>query len=235
MEYSYKIGGYSCINWYSFMWYHTHWMCPPLVTGKHRSNNLARIRLSAAYQAWPSWQLDGRPEFPFLWSQIFPLSMKFLCHFKMDLLVGGSTLNLRLKASCTVTTLFVLWNSSTHRPRCCEVSAILHFTALWRRAGKLKISWVDLSAVNVSAVNVPAVNVSTVNVSAVNVPEVNVSAVNISAVNVSAVNASAVNVPAVNVSAVNVSAVNVPEVNVSAVNISAVNVSAVAYLKKIFL
>jgi len=32
--------------------------------------------------------------------------MKFLCHFKMDLLVGGSTLNLSLKARCTVTTLF---------------------------------------------------------------------------------------------------------------------------------
>jgi hypothetical protein len=34
----------------------------------------------------------------------------------------------------------VLLNSSTHQQRCCEVSAILHFTALWRRAGKLKIS-----------------------------------------------------------------------------------------------
>jgi len=56
------------------------------------------------------------------------------------LLVGVSTLNLRLKARCTVTTLFVLKNSSTHQPRCCEVSSILHFTALWRRAVKLKIS-----------------------------------------------------------------------------------------------
>ena len=85
-------------------------------------------------------ETEGRPECPFLWSHMHPLSTKFLCHFKMDLLVGGSTLNFRLKARCTVTTLFVLWNSSTHQPRCCEVSANLHFTALWRRAGKLKIS-----------------------------------------------------------------------------------------------
>ena len=41
----------------------------------------------------------------------------------------------------------VLWNSSTHQLRCCEVSVILHFSALWRRAGKLKISWVNVSAV----------------------------------------------------------------------------------------
>jgi hypothetical protein len=32
--------------------------------------------------------------------------MKLLYHFKMDLFVGGSTLNLRLKARCTATTLF---------------------------------------------------------------------------------------------------------------------------------
>ena len=47
-------------------------------------------------------ETDGRPECPFLWSQMQPLSMKFLCHFKMDLLVGGSTLNLSLKARCTL-------------------------------------------------------------------------------------------------------------------------------------
>jgi hypothetical protein len=92
-------------------------------------------------------ETDGRLECPFLWSQMHPLSMKFPCHFKIDLLAGGSTLNLRLKARCTVTPLFVLWNSSTHQPRCVEVSAILHFTALWRRAGKLKFSWVIVSAV----------------------------------------------------------------------------------------
>ena len=125
---------------------------PPSLLGRHRCDNLARTRLSAAYPTWPSWQLDGRPECPFLWSQMHPLSMKFLCHFKMDLLVGGSTLNLRLKASCKVTTLFVLWNSSTHRPRCCEVNAILHFTTLWGWAGTLKVSWVNVFAVNVSAV-----------------------------------------------------------------------------------
>jgi len=59
-------------------------------------------------------ETDGWPECPFLWSQMHHFSMKLLCHFKMDLLIGGSTLNLRLKACCTVTTLFVLWNSSTH-------------------------------------------------------------------------------------------------------------------------
>jgi len=33
------------------------------------------------------------------------------------------------------------WSFCPARPlHCCEVSAILHFTALWRRAGKLKIS-----------------------------------------------------------------------------------------------
>jgi len=37
---------------------HTHSMCPPvLLLGKHRCHNLARTRLSAAYPAWPSWQL----------------------------------------------------------------------------------------------------------------------------------------------------------------------------------
>jgi hypothetical protein len=61
-----------------------------------------------------------------------PFSMKLLYHFKMDLLVGGSTLNLRLKAGCTVTTLFVLANSNTHQLRCCGVSAIFDFIALWR-------------------------------------------------------------------------------------------------------
>jgi len=117
-------------------------------------NSLQRIRHDRVDSCS---ETDGRPECPFLWSQMHPLSMKFLCHFKMDFLVDGSTLNLRLKARCTVTTLFVLWNSSTHQPRCCEVSASLHFTALWRRAGKLEISWINVSAVNVSAVNVSAV------------------------------------------------------------------------------
>ena len=92
---------------------HTLNVPPLLLLGKHRCDNLARTRLSAVYPAWPSWQrsttcseTDGRPECPFLWLQMHPLSIKFLCHFKMDLLVGGSTLNLRLKARCTVTTLF---------------------------------------------------------------------------------------------------------------------------------
>jgi len=129
---------------------------PLLLLGKHRFDNLAWTRLSAAYPASDRVdscsETDGRPECPFLWSYMHPLSMKFLCHFKMDLLVGAYTLNLCLKARCTVTTLFVLWNSSTHQPRCCEVSAILHFTALWRWARKLKISAVHVSAVNVSAV-----------------------------------------------------------------------------------
>jgi len=33
-----------------------------------------------------------------------------------------------------------LHGHNMHQPRCCEVSAIFHFTALWRQAGKLKIS-----------------------------------------------------------------------------------------------
>jgi len=56
LEYSYKIGGYSCINSYSFMWYHTQ-CAPILLLDKHQCDNLARTRLSAAYPAWPSWQL----------------------------------------------------------------------------------------------------------------------------------------------------------------------------------
>jgi hypothetical protein len=44
------------------------------------------------------------------------------------------------KTCCTVPTLFVSANFTKHEIRYCGVSAILHFTALWRRAGKLKIS-----------------------------------------------------------------------------------------------
>jgi hypothetical protein len=118
------------------MWYHTYSMCPPRVTRQtsmrqsSSDQHIRRDRVDSCSRT------DGRPESPFLWSQMHPFAMKFLCHIKTDLLLGGSTLNLRLKAGCTVITLFVLWNSSTHQPRCCEVSAILHFTALWRRAGK---------------------------------------------------------------------------------------------------
>jgi len=129
------------------MWYHTHSMClfkPRLAL---RVDFLGLRKKDSLTRSTSCSETDGRPEYPFLWSQMHPLSMKFLCHFKMDLLVGGSTLNLSLKARCTVTTLFVFWNSSTHQLRCCEASAILHFTALWRRAGKLKISWVNISAV----------------------------------------------------------------------------------------
>jgi hypothetical protein len=35
-----------------------------------------------------------------------PILMKFMYHFKMDMLVGESTLNLRLKTRCTIKTLF---------------------------------------------------------------------------------------------------------------------------------
>jgi len=35
---------------------HTHTQCAPLLLlGKHRCDNLARTRLSAAYPAWPTW------------------------------------------------------------------------------------------------------------------------------------------------------------------------------------
>jgi hypothetical protein len=44
-----------------------------------------------------------------------PFSMKLLYHFKMDLLVGGSTLNLRLKSRCTVTTL-LYFSKFKHAP-----------------------------------------------------------------------------------------------------------------------
>jgi len=37
---------------------HTHTQCAPLLLlGKHRCDNLARTRHSAAYPTWPSWQL----------------------------------------------------------------------------------------------------------------------------------------------------------------------------------
>ena len=119
------------------MWYHTLNM-PPSCYSSLRVDFLGLRKKDSPTRSPTCSETDGRPECPFLWSQIHPLSIKFLCHFKMDFLVARSTLNLRLKARCTVTTLFVLWNSSTHQPRCCEVSANLHFTALWRRAGKLK-------------------------------------------------------------------------------------------------
>ena len=37
---------------------HTLNVPPLLLLGKHRCDNLARTRLSAAYPAWPSWQLQ---------------------------------------------------------------------------------------------------------------------------------------------------------------------------------
>jgi len=127
----------------------THTQCAPLLLlGKHRCDNLASSdQTLGSISSVTELTAAVMPECPFLWSQMHPLLMKFLCHLKMDSLVGGSTLNLRLKACCTVTALFVVWNSSTHQPRCFEVSAILNFTALWRRAGKLKISWVNVTAV----------------------------------------------------------------------------------------
>jgi hypothetical protein len=136
-----KIGGYSCINSYSFMWYHTHTQCAPLLfLEKHRCDNLARTRISAAYPAWPSWQLQWCV--PAAHSQLlieevhrlYPSrTPKEKIHKRSGPEISGAT--------CTVTTLFVLWNSGTHQHRCCEVSAILHFTALWRRAENFKISW----------------------------------------------------------------------------------------------
>ena len=37
----------------------THTQCAPLLLlGKHRCDNLARTRLSAAYPAWPTWQMQ---------------------------------------------------------------------------------------------------------------------------------------------------------------------------------
>jgi len=135
------------------MWYHTNSMCPLLVTFNSRLalrvDFLGLRKMDSLTRTTTCSETDGRPECPFLWSQMHPLSMKFLCHFEMDLLVDGSTLNLRLKTRCTVTALFVSWNSSMHQSRCCEVSAILHFTALWQRAGKLKISWFNVSAVHI--------------------------------------------------------------------------------------
>ena len=78
----------------------------------------------------PSSNTDVRPEYPFLRSQMHPFSLKSLYHFKMNLLVGGFTWCMRLKARCTVVTLFVLSNSNTHHVRCCGVSAILNYTAI---------------------------------------------------------------------------------------------------------
>jgi hypothetical protein len=69
-----------------------------------------------------------------------PLSMKFLCHFKMELLVGGYTLNLVLEhAAQSKHCLFYEIPARTSRVAV-KWSAILRFNAVWRRAGKLKIS-----------------------------------------------------------------------------------------------
>jgi hypothetical protein len=74
---------------------------------------------------------DGRPECPSLITDASFLN-EIVVPLQNGLVVGESTLNLRLKARRTVTTLFVLANSNTHRLLCCGVSAILDFTALWR-------------------------------------------------------------------------------------------------------
>jgi hypothetical protein len=72
-----------------------------------------------------------------IWSQMHPLSMKFL---PLQNGLVSRRIHIKFEFESTLHSHnTVLWNSSTHQLRCCEVSAILLFTAIWRRAGKLKI------------------------------------------------------------------------------------------------
>ena len=45
---------------------------------------------------------------------------------------------MRLKARCTVATLFILANSNTHKLGCCGVNAILDYTAIKGIKNKIK-------------------------------------------------------------------------------------------------
>ena len=85
---------------------HTHTQCAPFNSRLALRIDFLGLRKKDSL-TWSTTcsKTDGRPECPFLWSQMHPLSIKFLCHFKMDLLVGKSTLNLRLKAHCSHNTV----------------------------------------------------------------------------------------------------------------------------------
>ena len=120
----------------------TNTQCAPLLLlGKRRCDNLAQTRLYAAYPAWPSLQLQWCV--PAAHPRLRVVEVHRLCPSRTP---KGIHIRFEFESTlhCHNT---VLWNSTTHRLRCCEVSAVLHFTALWRRAGKLKISWVTVSAV----------------------------------------------------------------------------------------
>jgi hypothetical protein len=142
-----QLGGYSYINSYSFI----HTQCAPLLLlGKHRCDNLARTRISVAYPAWPNWQLfrDRRSA----WMSLSLITDAFSFNeIPVPLQNGLVSKRIHIKFALESTlhnhNTVCLWNSNTHQLRCCELSAILHFTALWRRAGKWKISWVNVSAV----------------------------------------------------------------------------------------
>jgi len=125
------------------MWHHTHTQCAPLLLlGKHRCDNLTRARLSAAYPAWPTWQLQRCV--PAANPRLRVVEVHRLCPSrspkgKMSQTFRSGDLGGHLQNT---------WSFCLARPlRCCEVSAILHFTAVWRRVGKLKISWVNVSTV----------------------------------------------------------------------------------------
>ena len=122
---------------------HTHTQCAPLLLlGKHRCDNLTRARLSAAYPAWPTWQLQRCV--PAANPRLRVVEVHRLCPSrspkgKMSQTFRSGDLGGHLQNT---------WSFCLARPlRCCEVSAILHFTAVWRRVGKLKISWVNVSAI----------------------------------------------------------------------------------------
>ena len=80
---------------------HTLNVPPLLLLGKHRCDNLDRTRLSAAYLVWPSWQLQWC--IPAAHPRLRVVEVHGLCPSRTP---KGPTLNLSLKARCTVTTLF---------------------------------------------------------------------------------------------------------------------------------
>jgi len=126
------------------MWYHTHSVCPPsLLLGKHRCDNLARTTLSAAYPAWPSWQLQWCV--PAAHPRLRIVEVHRLGSSRTPKGKNSHKDQVRWSRGPLAEHLVILF--STHQPRCCEVSSILNFTALWRRAGILKIYRVNVSAV----------------------------------------------------------------------------------------
>ena len=115
----------------------THTQCAPLLLlGKHRCGNLARTRLSAAYPAWPTWQLQWCVSAAHPRLRVVEVHRLCPSRTPKGKVTNGQVRWCRglLAEHLVILSTALLWSER-------------HLAFHWRRAGKLKIYWVNVSAV----------------------------------------------------------------------------------------